>query len=126
MSIFCGRLHDVLHYPLTRASYTTASLFTSSKTSIFLWFLSETSLCSLFVGTNLCAKGTPMEQSCLLQCMNHFIPPYSLLILPIVTRRIRDFHSLDLFCLLLNSLFAIQGAHTAYTHSRQKTFIILF
>lgn len=46
-------------------------------------------------------------QSCLLQCMNHFIPAYSLLILPVITRRIRDFHSLDLFCLLLNSLFCI-------------------
>ena len=41
MSIFDGRLHDVLHYPLTQASYTTASLFTSPKTSYVFGFFQK-------------------------------------------------------------------------------------
>ena len=43
-------------YPIHTASYSTASLFSSTKTSLCLWFLSETTLRSLFVG-----KANPPE-----------------------------------------------------------------
>ncbi|MFN9998034.1 MAG: hypothetical protein ACK52X_00230, partial [bacterium] len=53
-------------------------------------------------------------QSRLLQCRNLFLPPCDLLMLRIVTPRIRDFHSLVVLSVERTVIFVIQGAHSTF------------